>query len=84
VRLWVATAIIAAPCLVSIYAFAQTGFLGGIGAGQNIGGIGGGGIGGGTFSGTVGTAPAPPVGCSNQLVFDYSNSCALIAQGWGQ
>lgn len=22
--------------------------------------------------------------CTNQLVLDYSNSCALIAQGWGQ
>lgn len=27
---------------------------------------------------------APPTGCANQLVFDYSNSCALIAQAWGQ
>ena len=26
----------------------------------------------------------PPAGCANQLVLDYSNSCALIAQGWGQ
>jgi hypothetical protein len=26
----------------------------------------------------------PPVACSNQLVFDYSNSCALIGQAWGQ
>lgn len=23
-------------------------------------------------------------GCANQLVLDYSNSCALIGQGWGQ
>jgi hypothetical protein len=23
-------------------------------------------------------------GCTNQLVLDYSNSCALIAQAWGQ
>lgn len=26
----------------------------------------------------------PPTGCTNQLVLDYSNSCALIAQAWGQ
>lgn len=26
----------------------------------------------------------PPTGCTNQFVFDYSNSCALIAQAWGQ
>ncbi len=23
-------------------------------------------------------------GCANQLVLDYSNSCALIGQAWGQ
>lgn len=28
-----------------------------------------------------GSGPTP---CTNQLVLDYSNSCALIAQGWGQ
>ncbi len=27
---------------------------------------------------------APSVGCTNQLVLDYSNSCALIAQAWGE
>lgn len=26
----------------------------------------------------------PVVGCTNQLVLDYSNSCALIGQGFGQ
>ena len=26
----------------------------------------------------------PPVGCTNQLVLDYSNSCALIGKPWGQ
>jgi predicted outer membrane repeat protein len=24
------------------------------------------------------------LGCTNQLVLDYSNSCALIGQAWGQ
>ncbi len=27
---------------------------------------------------------AAPVGCTNQLVLNYSNSCALIGQAWGQ
>jgi len=26
----------------------------------------------------------PPTECANQLVLQYSNSCALIAQAWGQ
>lgn len=31
------------------------------------------------------TPPPPPTGqCPNQLVLDYSNSCALMAQAWGQ
>jgi len=35
-----------------------------------------------------GAAPAPPAPgpstCSGSLVLDYSNSCGLIAQAWGQ
>lgn len=30
------------------------------------------------------TSGPPPVPCTNQLVLDYSNSCALIGQGWGE
>lgn len=36
---------------------------------------------GGTSSATGSTVIT---GCANQLVLDYSNSCALIAQAWGQ
>ena len=50
---------------------------------QSIGGMSGiglplGGATGNSSGGGGGTA------CTNQLVLDYSNSCALIAQGWGQ
>lgn len=33
-------------------------------------------------SGAFSTIPGVP--CTNQLVLDYSNSCALIGQGFGQ
>ncbi len=36
---------------------------------------------GGTSSATGSTVIT---GCANQLVLDYNNSCALIAQAWGQ
>lgn len=36
-----------------------------------------------SMSNSGGGAATNP-GCANQLVFDYSNSCALIAQAWGQ
>lgn len=42
------------------------------GIGPRIGGAGGSGGGGGGGS------------CANQFVLDYSNSCALIGQGFGQ
>lgn len=45
---------------------------------QSIGGASGIGRGGGSGGGT------PAVGCSNQLVLNYSNSCALIGQAWGE
>lgn len=35
---------------------------------------------GGTSSASGSSTPA----CTNNLVLDYSNSCALIAQAWGQ
>lgn len=46
---------------------------------QSVGGMSG--VGGGLGLGGGG---APVVACTNQLILDYSNSCALIAQGWGQ
>lgn len=30
------------------------------------------------------TKPVAPVACTNQLILIYSNSCALIGQGFGQ
>lgn len=45
---------------------------------QAIGGMSGIGRGGGSGGGT------PAVVCTNQLVLIYSNSCALIGQGFGQ
>jgi hypothetical protein len=44
---------------VSTVAYGQTGFVGGIGAGYDIGGIAGGGIGGGSISNKVGTVTPP-------------------------
>jgi len=38
----------------------------------------------GAATGINGGALPPPDQCPNQLVLDYSNSCALIAQAWGQ
>jgi hypothetical protein len=38
----------------------------------------------GIWRGSSGGGSATPSGCTNQLVFDYSNSCALIAQPWGE
>lgn len=34
--------------------------------------------------GRGGQSGVPAVACTNQLVLDYSNSCALIGQGFGQ
>lgn len=34
--------------------------------------------------GGAGGGNAPSLGCTNQLVLVYSNSCALIGQAWGQ
>jgi hypothetical protein len=34
--------------------------------------------------GSSGSGGPPPSACTNQLVLDYSNSCALIGQAWGQ
>jgi len=56
--------------LVAAEAYAQS-VGGGSGIGLRIGGVGG-------------SGGPPPVVCTNTLVLDYSNSCALIAQGWGQ
>lgn len=38
----------------------------------------------GGISGRLKASGPPPAGCTNQLVLDYSNSCALIGQGWGE
>lgn len=63
-------AIIVLTLALCANAFAQS--IGGMsGIGFRIGGAGGGGGGGAS-------------GCANQLVLDYSNSCALIGQAWGQ
>jgi len=36
------------------------------------------------IAGTGSSGGGGVVACSNQLVLDYSNSCALIGQGWGE
>jgi len=41
-------------------------------------------FGGGIWQQQIAAAPPPGTPCTNQLVFDYSNSCALMAQAWGQ
>ena len=40
----------------------------------------------GKFVGSIGLigGGSGPTGCTNQLVLNYSNSCALIAQAWGE
>ena len=32
----------------------------------------------------AGPPAPPPVACTNQLVLNYSNTCALIGQAWGE
>ena len=48
--------------------------------------IGGAGVGGGlnNASGTITGGGGSGSGCAGQLVLIYSNSCALIAQAWGE
>lgn len=65
--------IFAVLVIVGAGAYAQS-IGGSSGIGVRIGGVGGSGGGGGGGGGS----------CAGQLVLDYSSSCALIAQGWGQ
>jgi hypothetical protein len=42
------------------------------------------GVGGRAKTGAASGGGGGGTACTNQLVLDYSNACALIGQGWGQ
>ena len=69
-----ATLIAVELALGGVLAYAQNSLVGGIGAGETAGGLGGA-IGFGIVAGTVGSAPPPPTGCNG--VIDFSTGCTM-------